>query len=141
MSQYGTDKPILDARLTGSDLFTAPAGVKTKFYFTFDFDCKFNGTEVYAWDSNAGDKIELITEYNAGAYGWKRYKKFGKEFNIFPNTLQKYILFPTEPSAGVRLVVEYDNTGLTEVKFSLNIFLFTDQEIVKPSILQEGEDW
>lgn len=141
MSQYGTDKPILDARLSGTDLFTAPAGQKTKFYFNFNFDCKFNGTEMYAWDSNRGDKLNLSTEYNAGPYGWKTYKKFGKEFNVYPNTIQKYILFPTEPKAGVRLVVEYDNKGVTDVEFSMNIFLFVDQQKINLSILEEGEDW
>ena len=142
MSQYGSDKPILDARLTGSDLFTATANSETHHYFNFNFDCLFNGVELYAWDSNTGDKVELITEYYAPPLGaWLRYKKFGKTFNIYPNTLQNYILFPTEPKAGVRVKVTYNNTGNTDVKFSMNLFIFNDQQQVNTAVAEQGEDW
>lgn len=142
MSQYGSDKPILDARLTGTDLFTAPANSTTDHYFNFGFDCLFNGAELYCWDSNKGDKIELSTEYYVPPTDtWNRYKKFGKDFNVYPNVVQNYILFPTEPKAGVRVRIRYTNTGDTAVDFSLNMFIFADQQQVNPSVLEEGEDW
>ena len=142
MSQYGTDKPILDARLTGTELFTAPANSTSDHYFDFTFDNKFIGVELYAWDSHAGDNVELSTEYYVPpANAWFKYKKFGKHFNIYPNTLQNYILFPTEPKVGVRVRIKYNNVGNTDVKFSMNMFIFADQEQVNPSIGEQGSDW
>lgn len=133
----------LDARLEGTDLFSAPANTVTTFYKDFTFDCKFNGIEIFAFASKAGDKVDLLTEYYAAPLtAWKRYKKFAKSFNVFPTTLQKYILFPTEPSVGVRLAIKYTNTHATEAAvFSANLFQFTPSSLVDTSVAAEGEDW
>jgi hypothetical protein len=131
-----------DARMTGSDKFTAAANSTTKHYFYFTFDCYFNGVELYAKDSNMGDKLKMYTEYYVPSLDvWKRYKKFGKEFNIYPNTIQNYVLFPATPQTGVRVCFEYTNTGNAEVEFSANFFIFADIEILDLSNLEEGEDW
>lgn len=141
-AQYGSSKPRLDARLKGTDLFTAPANSTSEHIFYFTFDCKFNGIEMFAWDSNKGDHLALFTDYYVPPLAsWKRYKKFGKHFNVYPNNLQKYVLFPTEPSNGVRLRLEYTNTGNTAVDFSLNLFMFADRSLVDTSTASEGEDW
>lgn len=139
-AQYGSDNPLIDARLQGTPLFTATPGLSTH-YHTFDFDCKMNGVEVYAWDANQGDNMSIESQYNAEPYGWKRYKKFGKNWNIYPNERSRIILFPTEPKAGVRLAFTYDNKGVVDVKFSINVFQFIDRQYINPSLLEEGEDW
>jgi len=138
---FGPSNPDLDARIQGSPLWTATANTKTQFELDFDFACDFNGIEFYAWDSHKGDNLKLWTEYYAGPYGWVFYKKFGDNFNVFPNNRTRIILFPTKPILGVRLVVEYDNKGQTDVDFSLNKFQFSDTERVLPSLLQSGTDW
>lgn len=144
MSQYGTDVPLLDARLFGHDIvYTAIKNTTTDFYYTFTYGCKFNGIEIIT-DSNVelGDGITLSTEYNAGPHGWKRYKKFGDVWHLKKDDRTRIILFPTEPSAGVRVKMGYKSVGtVNDVKFVVNFFTFTDQEIVKPSLLEEGEDW
>lgn len=142
MSMFGTDVPLLDARLGGAGVFTSTAGTDTTHYYTFGFDCKYNGIEVIT-DSNSvlGDHVTLWTEYNAGQYGWKRYKKFGKEWYLKPNDRTRIILFPTEPSAGVRLAMKYHSTGVNDVVMAVNLFMFVDQAKVNPGALEEGEDW
>lgn len=142
MSQYGSNNPLLDARLVGTDLFTATANSTTDHYFNFEFDCLFNGVEFYAFNSSAGDKVELSTEYYVPPMNtWLRYKKFGKNFNVYPNLLQKYILFPTTPQAGVRVRVRYINVENVDVKFSMNLFVFKDQQELDLSLAQQGDDW
>lgn len=141
MSIEYVNSPLLDARLWGSPLFTAPANQETEFNFEIPFDCKWNGIEIFAWGPNKGDHMKLQTEYNAGPYGWKRYKKFGKHFNIYPNYVNKIILFPSEPKAGVRVCVYYTNTGNTPVDFSINLYTFVDEQVVNTNNLEEGEDW
>ena len=142
MSQYGTDKPILDARLHGAGLYTADANSVTSHYYNFTFDCKFNGIEIIT-DENVklGDNITLITEYNAGPYGHKRYKKFGKDWYLKKDDKTRIILFPTEPKAGIRLHIKYNNTSQNAVTFAVNLFTFVDQQVVDPNTLQEGDDW
>jgi len=141
MSQFGTNHPLLDARLEGGK-YTATANSITEHHFIFAGDCVFNGIEIFAKDSNFDDDIELYTEYYVPPLNeWKRYKKFGKKFNLAPNTLQKYVLLPAEPSAGVRVTIKYNNTGSTDVKFFANYYVFTDLAEVNPAQLQEGEDW
>jgi len=131
-----------DARLAGMPLASAPAEQISVHYFDFLFDCKFEGLDFYAWDSNPGDTLTLETEYYAGeTYGWIRYKKFGKAWNIFPNEKLRIILFPTEPILGVRAKFSYDNKGTQPVKFAANMFQFIDHKTVNPAILGEGEDW
>jgi hypothetical protein len=146
MAMYGSNQPLLDARLEGK-LFSAPANTKTKLYYTFSHEqaldnVKFIGVSLYAWASNVGDNVTLWTEYYVPQLNvWKRYKKFGKTFMIFPDTEMKNILFPTTPSNGVRVVVEYDNKGNTAIDFAINFYNFVDQTSVSPSNLEEGEDW
>jgi len=137
----GSKDPVLDARIEGSETFTATANSTTTHYIVFDFDCEFEGLEIAADNPTFGDHVEMSTEYNAGAYGWKRYKKFGKRFNIYPNHVSRIILFPTLPSAGVRIAISYTNTGNSDTKFSINKFQYVSRTVVKPSELQEGEDW
>lgn len=143
MSQFGTNAtPLLDARLLGIGKFSTPAGQTAEHTYVFTYDCKFNGIEVLT-DSNVafGDNITLWTEYNAGPYGWKRFKKFGKSWHVKKDNVLRIILFPTEPKAGVRLVLKYENTGATTVDIAVNLFTFVDQAVINTQVLEEGEDW
>lgn len=136
-----TSRSGQDARLQGTQLFNAAVGV-THHYFDFQFNCNFEGIEFYAWDSSKGDTLSMQTQYYAGpTYGWIRYKKFGKTFNVFPNNVTRIILFPTEPILGVRIKFTYDNKGSAPVDFSANLFQFKDHEVVNTAILDEGADW
>lgn len=139
---YGTSRPLLDARLEGGIFGTAVANDSTEFIYVYDFDALFNGVQLYAFNSNPGDRIFLSTEYNAGPYGWKRYKKFGKGWYVAPNQLNQIVLFPTYPKQGVRIKLVYENVHATnDVQFFLNLFNFVDIARVDTGTLQEGEDW
>lgn len=144
MSQFGTESPLLDARLFGHDtVYTATKNSTTDFYYTFTYGCKFNGIEIIT-DSNVelGDGITIITEYNAGPYGWKRYKKFGDTWHVKADDRTRIILFPTEPAAGVRVKLSYKSIGtVNDVKFVVNFFTFVDQAKIDTGSLEEGEDW
>jgi hypothetical protein len=136
-----TAKNGQDPRLQGMPLATATPG-DTEHYYVFPFNCNFEGIDLYAWDSNPGDHITFETEYYAGeTYGWIRYKKFGKTWNVFPHEKTRIILFPTEPFLGNRIKCTYKNLGVSDVKFAINLFQFVDSKIVRPSYLEEGEDW
>ena len=138
----GSMNPSLDARLEGSPLFTATANSITEHIIGFDFACDFNGIEFYAWSSNAGDNLTFQTEYYAGpVYNWIPYKKFGKNFNVYPDHVTRVIIFPTKPFLGVRVKIKYDNKGTEDVKFSMNKFQFAEYENVNTAILDSGEDW
>lgn len=139
----------IDARLKGLIFGEASPNSTTEFYYIFDFDCKFNGLDFYVWNSNAGDNITLETQYNANPDPltresnpvWLRYKKFGKNWYVFPNVNKEIVLFPTTPKAGVRLVIKYNNVGNSAAKLAINGFIFTDSESVNPSLGQQGTDW
>ena len=136
----GSEKPELDTRAQGTDLFTATANSTTSHYFTFNFDCELTGMELFAWNPNKGDKVTIFVEYNAGAYGWLRFKKFSKSFNVYPNHVNRAIAFPTLPKAGTRMRVDY-TCGENSVDFSLNVFQYAVREDVNASLGQQGEDW
>lgn len=137
--------PLLDFRGEGIS-FEAPVG-KNKFEYSFTHEAAVNfvnffGVSIYAWDSNKGDTVSMWTEYYVPPMSaWKKYKKFAKNFNVFPNVEMKDILFPTTPSNGVKLVIEYNNTGLNPVDFYVNLYNFVDQQEVDVSTASEGEDW
>lgn len=137
--------PSVDARLQGAMHGSASADSVTEHSFILEFDCKLNGFEIYAKDSNIGDSLTFETQYNVGTTEtpvWYRYKKFGKDWFIAPNVLNKVLLFPTEPKAGVRISVKYSNTHATnDVDFFINLYQFVDVEIVKTSEGQQGTDW
>lgn len=135
----GNDKTELDAKVEGTDLFSAAANSVTSHYFTFSHSCTFTGIELYAWNSNPGDNITMLIEYYTGAV-WLRYKKFGKKFNVYPS-VDRVIMFPAEPSQGTRLRIDYDNKGGSSVDFSMNVFKFADSEKINPLLGEQGEDW
>lgn len=144
-TSLGQKKPRLDTRLEGV-LFSCTSGDSTHYYnFNYEAGIKkvlFNGVETFAFDSNPGDYVTLWTEYFVPPMNaWKRYKKFGKKYYVFPNTTQKNILFPTEPTIGVRLVVKYHNTGTDPVNYALNLFNFVDRQTIDTSTASEGVDW
>lgn len=135
--------PNLDARLHGTgSVYTATAGQETDFYYTIPFDCRLNGIEILT-DSNVqlGDTLEMRTEYDAGQYGWKLYKKCGKDWNVMPSDRSRILMFPTASKAGVRVRIRYKSTGAEDVKFVLNLFTFVDSEKINPAALEEGTDW
>lgn len=144
MSVFGTEVPLLDARLFGHDtVYTATANTNTDFYFNFPFDCKYNGTEIIT-DENVvlGDSISFITEYNAGPLGYKRYKKIAKCWHLKANDRARIILFPTEPTPLLRMKMQYKSVGtLNNVKFVVNFFTYVDEVNLDTSSLEEGEDW
>lgn len=136
----------IDARLEGVK-FTMPANTTTKKYYYFNHEdtskvILFMGVSLYAFSANQGDTVNLWSEYTYdGGTNWKRYKKFAKNWNVFPNVEMKDLLFPTTPKTGVRLVIEYTNTGGTPVDLALNLYNMVDTILVDPNQLQEGHDW
>ena len=141
MSEFKGPYPLLDARLEGKK-YAATANSTTPHYFYFAGDCIFNGIELYFDNPNFDDEIELLTEYTIdGGTTWVRYKKFGKTFNVIPKVLQKYVLLPAEPSLGVRVRINYKNTGGADVKFWANYYVFVDLQSVDVSVGAQGEDW
>lgn len=137
----GSISPLLDARLWGVGPYVCPPGLSTH-YLTIPFDCKFSGIDLISSTQTYGDKISLKTEYFVPPLNeWKRFKRFGKNWNVVPNERDRIILFPTEPKEGVRVAIDYENASQVECKIYLNLFTFTEQERVNPSLLQEGEDW
>jgi len=145
MAMYNSETPSLDARLQGIGVFSATANIVSDHYFEIDGQYMFNGIELYAWDSNIGDNISLSSEYNIGSIEtpvWKRYKKYGKSWNVFPNSPERIVLFPADLTVGVRLKFSYDNKHATSaVNFCVNLFTYIDQIEINTSIAEEGEDW
>lgn len=151
--EYGSDNPNLDARLqgiipnenTGNDLIckvTQADGNKT-FTWNFPFSCKMNGIQINCYQSNIGDYLERVeTRYSLdqGAT-WKRYKKFAKDWTLMNECSERIILFPTEPAAGIMIAIKAVNTGATDLKFSVSLFNFTDQETIDVAQGMEGADW
>ena len=140
-----TNAPLLDFRGEGVHM-VFPVGTSRQVYnFSHEPEAvkvSFFGVSIYAWDSNLGDKVNMWTEYWVEPLGqWKRYKKFAKNFNIYPKTEMKDILFPTTPTNGVRLVIEYNNTGIGDVNFFMNLYNFVDQQTVDLATASEGVDW
>lgn len=145
-NQFRTDQaPLLDARLEGK-FFTFGGTNDSIQYYNFSHEAEvdkvyFYGVETFC-NGELGDSVDMWTEYYVPQLNeWKRYKKFGKNYMIFPNVMQKNVLFPTTPKLGVRLAIKYNQVGTGEVKFIMNMFNFVDQQEVKPSALQEGVNW
>lgn len=133
-------KPEMDARLRGKYWSNIPIGVSNLEY-VFEYDCSFNGAAIWSSVTKGGSSITLETQYDAGPYGWKRYKRFGKDWNLYPNYVCKTILFPTKPKAGIKLLITVDNQEGAPIDLGINLFTFIYSEIVNPSSLQEGSDW
>lgn len=130
-----------DTRIQGWSISNVPTGDSTH-YYTFNFDCFFNGVELYCDTTELGVSITMSSEYYVQPLDtWKRYKKFAKDYNIFPSQNHKHLLFPTTPSQGVRIKLEVKNNTNSSVNLNLNLFQFTKLEKVDPTQLQEGEDW
>lgn len=141
MSTFGNWKTLLDARLEGAFFESAPANTTTSYYYTFDCVQDFNGVQLYAWDSSPGDNISLSTEYWDGTV-WKRYKKFGKNWYIFPNEVQEVVLFPSRPNGNTRIRLDVTNTHATvPMQFAMNLYKFIDQQLVQSSLGHEGDNW
>jgi len=141
-AKYGSVKPSLDTAAEGSSLFTAPANSVSDHHFTFTKNNMFNEIFFYAWSPNKGDHIERFeVQYQAAPGLWYRYKKFAKNFNVYPNTLQRFEAIPGRPVAGMRILIKYHNTGSNAVDFSLNIGKYHDYETVNPMVGQQGDDW
>lgn len=131
----------LDVRLQGSELHVAAANATSDFTLDFTFKGLVNGVEFYAFDSTPGDKINFVFQYYYEDE-WTFYKKFAKDFNIYPNVLQKYILVPAEPQIGMRICMQYENVHATNAaKFSYNLYQFKDSETVDVLTGQSGENW
>lgn len=148
MSQFSTsDVPLLDFRGEGVKFSFPVQEASSKGYYNFSHEpsavkISFFGVSLYAWNSSLGDTVTMWTEYTIdGGTTWLRYKKFAKNFNVFPKVEMKDILFPTTPTNGVRLVVEYTNTGTAPVDFFLNLYNFVDQQTIDLMVAQQGADW
>lgn len=137
--RFGGDRPKVDTRLQKAGKYTASTGT-SKHYFEFEFDCLFNGLQVFSTNANLGDTVSLEVQYNYGG-AWKRYKKFGKEWFIFPNNILDIISVPSEPKDGMRIEFEYNNTGESSVDIFVNIYTYYDQTTINVAAGQEGEDW
>ena len=67
---------------------------------------------------------------------WQLYKKFSKNWYVFPGHPCEIVLYPALPKANFNIIqVEYKNTSASEVKFFVNAFLHADLDTHK------GEDW
>jgi hypothetical protein len=141
MNLFGSVKPELDIKLHGKPFFTATANEVSTHYFSMDFNCYMNGVQFYAWDSNKGDNVIMEMQYNAGELGWKRYKKFVKTWNIFPDDKSTNILFPKAALEGTRIMIKYDNKGMSDVDFAINLFTYSALTQVNIATGEEGEDW
>lgn len=134
------DRPHLDARLEGFTLQVEP-GTSTH-YKVFTFDCSFNGLILYSNVSDIGSHVTMWTEYYVNeTYGWKRYKKFAKNWQLMPGYTSKTILFPTKPSAGVRIAFEVYNNEQSDISLAFNLYQFAVLEKINPSQLEEGSNW
>lgn len=138
---FGTSRPELDGRLEGWGLKTATANSKTTHSIVLTEDVMFNGIEFYAWSSHAGDNLTLSTWYPDGQGGWLRYKKTAKNWMIFPDTLNRIVLFPSYPATGIKIQIEYDNKGQSDVEFAINLFKYIDTIKLDVSQGEQGEDW
>lgn len=134
------DNPALDARMQGVLFKDVPIGYSEQTY-TFPFNCIYNGMILSSSVDSLGSFLTMETQYNAGPYGWKRYKKFVKEWQLMPNYVCKNVLFPTTPSAGVRMVLKVQNNSSNPIDIAMNLYQFVDKITIKPSQLEEGEDW
>lgn len=146
MSQFSiVDAPALDFRGEGTHMVFEKGTSQATYNFSHEaaaVKVSFFGVALYAWDSSLGDTVNMWTEYYVPPLGeWKRYKKFAKNYNIFPKTEMKDILFPTTPTNGVRLVIEYTNTGIAPVNLFMNLYNFVDQQLIDTSTASEGIDW
>ena len=83
----------------------------------------------------------METQYEAAPGVWFGYKKFSKQWNLFPNYVCKTILFPTEPKAGVRVAFTIENNEGVPIDVGMNFFQFTALEEVHPSLGEQGTDW
>lgn len=137
--EFGSDRPNLNARLHGLGVFTATPGQSTH-YHEVEFDCLFNGIEFMADNANIGDNLTFELEYIYGET-WKRYQRFGKEWNIFSGYPARVILFPTRPKDGMRFKIVYNNVGESDVKFVANVFTYSDYQMINTEEGEEGTDW
>ena len=150
---YGnfTDSSV-DARLegmqdNGSNKLTVAANSTKTFYYSFDSGQElekvyFLGLMIYSDNANIGDSVTISTEYYvAPLTAWKRYKKFAKSFSVVPGHPNKEVLFPTTPTYGVRLKLDYKNTGGSPVDFICNLYNFNEHQVVDTASASEGTDW
>ena len=131
----------IDPRLEGvANVLVSTKNATTTHYIDFTFDGMFNGIEFYAHESYEGDYIDIYIEYLIPPSTWRRYKKFAKNFNIFPNILQKYVLTTANVVTDSRIRIDYTSKSTaTDAKLSLNKFQFVTSETVIPP--SEGTDW
>jgi hypothetical protein len=132
--------PELDARLRGLLFKSVPVGVSTVEYI-FEYDCFFNGASITSSVTKLGTRLSLETQYQAAPGLWFKYKKFAKEWNMFPGYVCKTILHPTKPRAGIKLLIHVDNQEGMPIDIGVNLFTFIDSEMVNPSLGQQGADW
>lgn len=139
--EYGELKFNLDSWLEGFGPFVCPPGQSTH-YINFTYNCMVNGIEIINDQTAYGDKINLESQYYIPPLSvWKRYKKFGKNWNIKPSTPDRIILFPTEPQNGVRFKLIYENNSVSDIKIWVNLFKFVTFNKIDTSQGQEGTDW
>jgi len=134
------DNPELDARMKGVIFKDIPTGTSEQEYI-FPFDCMFNGLTVGSNVTKLGSSVRLETRYQAGPSTWLRYKKFGDSWNLYPGNIDKNILFPTKPKAGIKLVIIVENNEGSPIDIAVNLYQFADSEIVIPQEGQQGVDW
>lgn len=134
------ERPNLDARLKGILFKDIPVGTHEREYI-FPFDCKFNGIISYSSVTKIGSTIRMETQYQAAPDVWYRYKKFGDDWNLFPNYACKNVLFPTTPVEGIKLLFKITNNETVPIDIGFNLYQFADLEHVDPTQGQQGADW
>lgn len=147
-SDFTFESHGLDARFEGAIKIQAVDGQENKFYYNFTENIYLNGLEIYCYDSNKFDSVDMAIEYYAGLDGnqnpiWLRYKKFGKNYYVTKQVLQKNIVFPTTPKVGTRVAIKY-NFGIASplpANCFINLFKFADIEKVDPTKGEQGADW
>ena len=132
--------PSVDARLIGHLFQNVPVGTSEQ-EFIFPYDCNFNGAAITSTVTKLGTKISLETRYQAAPGVWFRYKRFGRDWNMFPNYVCKTLLFPTRPKQGIKLVIGVENNEGVPIDIGINLYTFANLENVNPMLGQQGEDW
>lgn len=138
--------PNLDFRGEGIHL-EFNAGQTSTEYYNFSHTpqegkVSFYGVALYSPNSESGDNLDMWTEYSVDSgVTWKKYKKFAKNFNIFPRIEMKDIIFPTTPTNIFRIAFTYRSKGISKVDLFVNLYNFVDQQLVDPTQGQEGRDW
>jgi len=138
-AEFGSERPKLDARLQGTNLYTATPGTSTH-YFTIPFDLMFNGLQFHAYSSNKGDYVNVEMQYQYGET-WKRYQRYAKKWYVFDDHTIEIKTIPAYPMNAMRIAFTYENVGSSNVDFAINLYTYVPVVSVDVASGAEGDNW